>query len=77
MRPYFLERMERWADRVFINAPRDEPFDKDERFDTTYGQLHKDTIAIAGWLRSRGVGMGTRVGVVGFNSLEWVDAAGI
>ncbi|BEJ12183.1 hypothetical protein CspHIS471_0206430 [Cutaneotrichosporon sp. HIS471] len=72
VRPYLVDRMNKWASRVFINACRDEPYPKDERFDYTFGEIHRRALQVAGWLReTHGVGVGTRVGVLGFNSVEW------
>lgn len=76
LRPYLLHNMERWASRVFINAPRDEPYPKDERFDYTYAEMHRRALIVAGWLReTHGVKVGTRVGILGFNSVEWVSVS--
>ncbi|BEI81486.1 hypothetical protein CcaverHIS002_0206460 [Cutaneotrichosporon cavernicola] len=44
----------------------------DERFDYTFGEIHRRALQVAGWLReTHGVRVGTRVGVLGFNSVEW------
>lgn len=57
---------------MFINAPRDEPYPKDERFDYTYGEVHKRALVLGAWLReTHNAGVGTRIGVLGFNSVEW------
>lgn len=75
VRPYLLHSMNKYASRVFINAPRDEPYPKDERFDYTFADIHARALQVAGWLReTHGVGVGTRVGILGFNSVEWAVA---
>lgn len=64
--------MNKWAARVFINAPRDEPYPADERFEYTYAEVHRRAIVLAAWLReTHGATVGTRVGILGFNSIEW------
>ncbi len=72
VRPYLMDRMNKFASRVFINASRDEPYPKEERFDYTFADIHSRALQVAGWLReTHGVRVGTRVGILGFNSVEW------
>lgn len=71
MRPYLMHNMNRWAARVFINAPRDEPYDKDERIDYTFAEVNRRAVVLGAWLReTHGAKVGTRVGILGFNSIE-------
>lgn len=71
MRPYLIDNMNRWAARVFLNVPRDEPYPKEERIDYTFGEIHRRSLAVAAWLReTHNVKLGTRVGLLGFNSAE-------
>lgn len=69
-RDYLLPRFQRWADKTFIDAPPPEPRPKGERESITYGEALEQAFALAGWLRERGAGVGSKIGIVGFNSIK-------
>ncbi|TXT07380.1 hypothetical protein VHUM_03100 [Vanrija humicola] len=70
-RAHLVPAMERWADRTFVDAPLPEPAPKEQRASITYGEALRQAYAVAGWLRARGVRVGSKVGIVGFNSINW------
>lgn len=61
-------------DKVFINAPVPEPGPLEERVLFTFGDVKRYAVDLAAWLVQRGVRQGDPVGVVGFNSANWVIA---
>ena len=63
------EGMVKFKDREFLDAPLPEPAPKDQRECVTFGDVHGRAVALAAWLRARGVRVGTRVGLVGYNSI--------
>lgn len=61
-------------DRVALRAPGDEAFIGAQRR-ATYGALRSASLAVARGLAARGVGRGTRVGLLVPNRLEWLASA--
>lgn len=71
-REFLLPRMKKWSDRVMVDAPKPDPNPNKEREDITYGEVLRRAFILGGWLRERGCGLGSRVAVVGYNSINWV-----
>jgi acyl-CoA synthetase (AMP-forming)/AMP-acid ligase II len=66
--------MEQHADRICVNTPAREPRPATERETVTFGEVHRQALHLAAWLRARGVREGTNVGVVAFNCAGWIVA---
>lgn len=68
-RDFFEDRLRRWAGagRVMLNAPRAGGAGEADREVLTYGEVWERSVRLAGWLRDRGVGAGTRVAIGGRN----------
>lgn len=58
-----------------LNAPLDPTGNLGEREDVTYGEVARRALDLAAWLRKQGVTAGSFVGLVGYNSIEYVDLA--
>ncbi|KAL1412055.1 hypothetical protein Q8F55_003052 [Vanrija albida] len=71
-RAFLVPRMEKWRDRTFIDAPV--PGAADARESITYGEALRQAWSVAGWLRTRGAVVGSKVAIVGFNSISWAVA---
>ncbi|KLT43707.1 acetyl-CoA synthetase-like protein [Cutaneotrichosporon oleaginosum] len=71
-RPYLLDSLAKFSDKVLVNAPAVEPAPATERVDWTFGHVRKLALATAAWMAARGVKQGSLVGLVGWNSGEWV-----
>ncbi|BEI93520.1 uncharacterized protein CcaverHIS019_0511480 [Cutaneotrichosporon cavernicola] len=71
-RPYLLGSLAKFSDQVLINAPAAEPAPVTERVDWTFGQVRQLSLALAAWMAARGVKQGSLVGVVGYNTAEWI-----
>lgn len=66
-----MDRMPRYGDKEFINAPAPDPAPIGERIQISHAETYAQSQQIAGWLRSRGIGYGDHVAIVGFNSIPW------
>jgi hypothetical protein len=93
-RVFLLECLKTYSDRAFISAPLIEaPITNNAasscalqedgpREEVTYGEVLRKSLVLAAWLRSEGVGMGSRVAIGGANCIEqvfilsvvWIDA---
>jgi hypothetical protein len=69
-RSFLIPRLEKWADRPFMDAPIPEPGPKEIRQSITFGELLKHGYVLAAWLREQGVGVESKVGLAGFNSIK-------
>ncbi|GMK59579.1 hypothetical protein CspeluHIS016_0801850 [Cutaneotrichosporon spelunceum] len=70
-RAMIMENMPKNADKVIFNAPRPEPAPASERYEVTHGEVYRQALEVAAWLRSRGVRHEDHVGIVAFNCVEW------
>ncbi len=73
-RSYLLDSLAKFSEKVLVNAPAAEPAPVSERVDWTFGQVRKLALALAAWMSARGVKQGSLVGIVGWNTAEWVVA---
>lgn len=73
-RTYLLGSLAKFSERVLVNAPAAEPAPATERVDWTFGQVRELALAVAAWMAARGVKQGSLVGLVGWNTAEWVVA---
>ncbi|GMK59753.1 hypothetical protein CspeluHIS016_0803590 [Cutaneotrichosporon spelunceum] len=71
-RTYLLASLAKFGDQVLINAPAVEPAPVTERVEWTFNQVRKLALDLAAWLAARGVKQGSLVGLVGYNSAEWI-----
>lgn len=67
-----LDGLPRGGDLVMVNAPVPEPGPKEHRIDTTFAQVWDRSCNLAVWLRTKGVRKGSFVGLIGYNSVEWI-----
>lgn len=69
-----MSKFELYKDREFINAPKQHGA-HDERESITFGEAFKQALALAAWLRQRGIGVESRVAIIGYNSIGYVSRA--
>lgn len=69
-----MDRMPRYGDKEFIDAPLPDPAPAGARTQMSHAEAYAQAQQVAGWLRSRGIGLEDHVGLVGFNSIPWAVA---
>ncbi|ORX37971.1 hypothetical protein BD324DRAFT_650512 [Kockovaella imperatae] len=69
-RSYFLESCTKYTSRTFLSSPV-EPSGRQE---WTFGQVVEESLKLAGWMKSRGLGIGSRIAIGGGNSAGWIIA---
>ncbi|BEJ16502.1 hypothetical protein CspHIS471_0511070 [Cutaneotrichosporon sp. HIS471] len=72
MREMILDGLPKGGDQIMVNAPVPEPGPKEHRIDTTFKQVWDRSCILAVWLRGHGVRKGSFVGLIGYNSVEWI-----
>ncbi|RXK37731.1 hypothetical protein M231_04980 [Tremella mesenterica] len=68
-RESLLDKMTTYHERIFLSFPSVQG-----REYLTYGQVMEKSLELAAWMRSRGLGLGSKVGIVGMNCPEWIIA---
>lgn len=71
-RAFFLESLEVYGDRTFVSSPLPLSAGPDAREHVTFRQVLEKSLRVAAWMRSKGLGMGSKVAIGGGNCTEWV-----
>ncbi|KAL1406692.1 hypothetical protein Q8F55_008398 [Vanrija albida] len=75
-RSFLSATLPRWAadGREMVSEPVPEPAAYYARRRVSYAEVYARALALAAWLRERGVRAGTRVAIGGMNSADWIVA---
>jgi long-subunit acyl-CoA synthetase (AMP-forming) len=71
-RDFILEAFEMYPDRTFISSPLPLSQGLDSREHVTFRQTLEQVLRTAAWMRSQGLGVGSKVAIGGGNSTEYV-----
>lgn len=69
-RSFLIDKCRQFSGRTFLSSP----LPGDGREYVSFDEVLDRSLALAVWLRERGVGQGDGVGIGGYNSPEWVVA---
>jgi len=76
-REFILTSFEVYPDRVFMSSPLPLSQGVDAREHVTFRDTLERAIRIAAWMRSKGLGIGSKVAIGGGNSTGYVSSQGI
>jgi hypothetical protein len=76
-REFILTSFEVYPDRIFMSSPLPLSHGVDAREHVTFRDTLEKAIRVAAWMRSKGLGIGSKVAIGGGNSTGYVSSLGV
>jgi hypothetical protein len=76
-REFILTSFEVYPDRIFMSSPLPLSQGVDAREHVTFRDTLEKAIRVAAWMRSKGLGIGSKVAIGGGNSTGYVSSLGV
>ncbi|KAK1923795.1 hypothetical protein DB88DRAFT_492483 [Papiliotrema laurentii] len=66
---FFLDSLAKYSSRTFLSSPTDGGRDRER---VTFAEVLEKSLTLAAWMRTRGLGKGSRIGIGGMNCTGWI-----